>query len=466
VTLDLDGRRMVLPGLEEEGRKYVSVKAVAALLEGQLSGNAESGFRLETPGGTAVFPAEVPGLAQVKGAVVSLSAPALVQNGDLFVPADSAGRLFTPLLQRAEPVEEVPEGAIPATLGLTGSSTELRLILEAPGKLSPSLSDRGEDLLVRFGKGVRLAPPYASRTLGGALLQEIVFEQKPGGTLLRLVTGPGFRSATLEPSRGGGRVEVVLRGEPASYTITGRREGELQVAGVHRVVIDPGHGGSEEGAEGPNGLLEKDITLQVARRLKSELEAKGFQVSLTRTVDRDLGLDDRAAMANHERADLFISLHANASPRRSARGAETYFLAREATDDEARTTAALENDATRRGARDEPEGLELVLWDLAQVEYLEESAALAETIQQELNLALDLADRGVRQAPFRVLMGATMPAVLVEMGFLSNESEARLLGSSEHQDRLAQAIARAVDTFRLSYGRRLGVEGTGGGGRP
>lgn len=465
VTLDFDGRRMVLPGVEEEGRKYVSVKAVAALLEGQLTGDAESGFRLETPGGTAVFPAEVPGLAQVKGAVVSLSASALVQNGDLYVPADSAGRLFTPLLQRAEPAAEVPEGAVRATVGLTGSATELRLILEAPAELSPSLSDRGEDLLVRFGKRVRLAPPYASRTIGGSLLQEIVFEQKAGGTLMRLVPGPGFRSATLEPHHGGGRVEVVLRGEQPRQTVPRSRAEELRVAGVRRVVIDPGHGGAEEGAKGPGGLLEKDITLQVARRLRTELEERGFQVSLTREVDRDLGLDDRAAIANHERADLFISLHANASPRKSARGAETYFLAREATDDEARTTAALENDATRRGERDEPEGLELVLWDLAQVEYLEESAALAETIQHELNLALGLTDRGVRQAPFRVLMGATMPAVLVEMGFLTNEEEGSLLGSAGHQDRLAQAVARAVDTFRLSYGRRLGVEGAGSGGR-
>jgi N-acetylmuramoyl-L-alanine amidase len=464
VTLELDGRRMVLPGVEEEGRTYVSVKAVAALLEGQLSGDAESGFRLETPGGTAVFPAEVPSLVQVKGAVVSLSAQALIQSGDLYVPADSAERVFTPLLQRAEPAPEVPEGAVPATVGLTGTATELRLILEAPADLSPSLSDRGENLMVRFGKGVRLAPPYASRTLGGSLLQEIVFEQKAGGTLMRLVTGPGFRSATLEPHRGGGRVEVVLRGEQPSRTVPRLGESELRVAGVRRVVIDPGHGGAEEGARGPDGLLEKDITLQVSRRLQKELEARGFEVSLTRTVDRDLGLDDRAAIANHQRADLFISLHANASPRKSARGAETYFLAREATDDAARTLAALENDATRRGARDEPEGLELVLWDLAQVEYLEESAALAETVQHELNLALGLTDRGVRQAPFRVLMGATMPAVLIEMGFLTHEDEGRLLGNAEHQDRLAQAIARAVDTFRLSYGRRLGVEGQDGGG--
>jgi N-acetylmuramoyl-L-alanine amidase len=340
---------------------------------------------------------------------------------------------------------------------MTGNSQELRLVIKAAASLSASLEGRGDDLLLRFGKNVLLAPPYRRRTLDGKLLREVIFEQEPEGTVLRLVPGPGFRSAALETDPRGPRVELVLRGEPASAPLGPGMRGDIRIAGVHRVVIDPGHGGSEEGAKGPGGLLEKEITLQMARLLQKELVDRGFEVLLTRQVDRDLGLDERAAFANHHRADLFLSLHTNASTRPGARGAETYFLAREATDDEARTTAALENDAARLGERDEPEGLELVLWDLAQVEYLEESAALAETIQRELNAALSLTDRGVRQAPFRVLMGATMPAVLVETGFLTNQEEGRLLGDRRHQERLARAIARAIEAFRQTYDRRLGV---------
>jgi N-acetylmuramoyl-L-alanine amidase len=324
-------------------------------------------------------------------------------------------------------------------VSLTGRGRELRLLIRAETSLRPTLSDRGGDLVLRFGEGVYLSPPYTGRKIGGALLSELVFEHEAEGTQLRIVTGPGFRSANLrKPRQGAKRAELVLRGDPRAVAAPVTGPADEETGGVHRVVIDPGHGGSEEGAKSPAGLLEKTITLQVAGLLQRELEG---------------------------RADVFISLHANASPRLSARGAETYFLAREATDDEARTTAALENDAARLGDRNEPEGLELVLWDLAQVEYLEESAALAGAIQKELNAALDLRDRGVRQAPFRVLMGATMPAVLVEMGFLTHHEEGRLLGDVRHQERLAKAIARALETFRRSYDRRLGVESRESGSR-
>jgi N-acetylmuramoyl-L-alanine amidase len=221
---------------------------------------------------------------------------------------------------------------------------------------------------------------------------------------------------------------------------------------VHRVVIDPGHGGQEQGAVAPNGLVEKELVLDVARRVVARLRAAGFDASLTRDGDRDLSLDDRASIANSRRADLFVSLHANASTYRGARGAETYFLAREATDDQARTTAALENNASGAelpgSAGEEDSSLPLILWDLAQVRYLEESAQLAETIQQSLNAATGVRDRGVRQAPFRVLVGATCPAVLVELGFLSNPQEAELLASSSYRRQLADALVEAIVRFR------------------
>jgi N-acetylmuramoyl-L-alanine amidase len=166
-----------------------------------------------------------------------------------------------------------------------------------------------------------------------------------------------------------------------------------------------------------------------------------------------VGLDERTAIANHNRADLFLSIHLNASPRTSARGAETYFLSSDATDDEARTLAALENraagveDRSIHTSGDRRDDLELVLWDLAQNQFLTESSLLGESMQAQLNKVARTPDRGVRQAPFRVLMGATMPAILVEVGFVSNPEEEQLFRSLGYRNQVTQAMAAAVYEF-------------------
>ena len=226
----------------------------------------------------------------------------------------------------------------------------------------------------------------------------------------------------------------------------GTREGILTVA------LDPGHGGDETGAAGKAGTFEKELTLDVAKRLKATLEKDaGMTILLTRDTDTIVPLDDRTALANHNHADLFVSIHVNASTRRDARGAETYYLASQSKDREIRTLAAIENNASGVDRADlgaGSGGLELVLWDLAQSKYLEESSVLAETVQKELNTALGIKDRGVKQAPFRVLMGATMPAVLVEIGFISNPAEEERMKTDEYRDRIVGALAAAVRSFR------------------
>lgn len=218
-----------------------------------------------------------------------------------------------------------------------------------------------------------------------------------------------------------------------------------------RVVIDPGHGGTEDGAIGPSGSKEKDVVLDVSRRVATLLRAQGFEVWLAREGDEDVPLENRAAVANTHKADLFVSVHVNASRFNGARGAETYVLAAQATDNAARTTAALENDAagvTAAAGEGGDGDLKLILWDLAQVEYLEASSKLAGAIQAGLNEALGLKDRGVRQAPFKVLVGATCPAVLVELGFISNPDEEKLLGDDAYRQKLAQVLAEAIRRFK------------------
>lgn len=237
------------------------------------------------------------------------------------------------------------------------------------------------------------------------------------------------------------RVEV----QPQDSAPLARQNDESR--GFRTIVLDPGHGGSETGAVA-NGIQESTLTLQVAKLLKSRLEQKmPLRVVLTRTEDVEVPLAQRVALANQNKGDLFISLHFNSYQGARARGAETYFLSRAASDQLAARLADAEN-AVDGGERPSESGLELILWDLAQTHHLAESQRFAALVQQELNTTLGLPDRGVRQAPFRVLVGTQMPAVLVELGFLSNAEEAARLQDPLYIDELVGALSRAIGRFR------------------
>lgn len=227
------------------------------------------------------------------------------------------------------------------------------------------------------------------------------------------------------------------------------------------VVLDAGHGGDDEGARGAQGIVEKELVLDVARRLRARLNAAGLQVLLTRERDVYVPLEDRTTIANEARGDLFISIHANAASARAARGIETYFLSLEASDDAARQLAARENAAFRDPtvpavAVDDP--LVGILGDLAASELMQESDEFARLAQQEIASLDGAPSRGVKQAPFVVLMGLEMPAALVEIGFVTNPHDARALASAERRERIAQALARAVLEFGRRYDARRGIQ--------
>ena len=208
---------------------------------------------------------------------------------------------------------------------------------------------------------------------------------------------------------------------------------------VRTVVIDPGHGGHDVGAVGNQGILEKDVNLGVARELKSYLERESdLQVVLTRDDDSYLELADRAEIANSSHGDLFISLHCNSWFNDGAHGFETFFLS-PAESDWAKSVEAAENNAAG-----EPDDVEFIVWELVQNRFISSSSQLAEVIQQGVVADLDLLDRGVRQAGFRVLVGAYMPAVLIELGFLTFTDEENRLGERSYQRRMARALGDAV----------------------
>jgi N-acetylmuramoyl-L-alanine amidase len=218
--------------------------------------------------------------------------------------------------------------------------------------------------------------------------------------------------------------------------------------GIRTVVIDPGHGGDEPGARGPQGTSEKDVTLGVARRLKGAIEARlGARVILTRDGDHTVGLDERAAVANNNKSDLFISLHVNASVRASVTGAEVFYLSLADYGDQAQRVAQGNSEALPTfsgGTRN----IEVLLWEMSQARHIDQSAVLAQLIEAALRERVPMSPRAIQQAPFRVLVGANMPAVLVEIGFISNPEQEKQLASDAFQSSLVQALVEAVVRFR------------------
>jgi len=218
------------------------------------------------------------------------------------------------------------------------------------------------------------------------------------------------------------------------------------------IVIDPGHGGLDVGAKGKFGALEKDVTLALSLKLKDLIEKNlDYRVVLTRDKDIDVSLENRAAVANNNDAALFISVHTNGSFRKNARGAETFFMSLNATDEETRKLAYLENSSSElegRIAPDSRDDIRMILWDMAQTAYIKQSGRLAREIQDELNKPpLGIENRGIKQAPFKVLTGVACPAVLVEVAFISSPEEEQELIQEGFQANVAQAVYRGLATF-------------------
>jgi N-acetylmuramoyl-L-alanine amidase len=228
------------------------------------------------------------------------------------------------------------------------------------------------------------------------------------------------------------------------------------------VVIDPGHGGEHLGALGPAGNAEKNLTLRIARRVaercRKELHAR---VVLTREHDEDVELQDRVELANRKRASLFLSIHlnsvANRAARHTVRGVETYFLSADPSDASAEALAERENldqPVQHRSHRGE---VDLILNDLSLNAAQADSSRLAYAVHERVVAATGDVDRGVHQAPFFVLTGARMPAVLLEVGFISNPDQERQLLASAYEDEVAEAIVQGIHDFRRAVAPRAFV---------
>ncbi len=249
-------------------------------------------------------------------------------------------------------------------------------------------------------------------------------------------------------------VDITPPAQPAATTDSGSATLTRALGlKIGRIVIDPGHGGHDTGTIGPTGLEEKDVVLDVGLKLRKLLEQNtGCEVVMTRTDDTFIPLEERTAIANEKGADLFISIHANASPDKSARGIETYYLNFTSNPD-ALEVAARENATSQEAVHQ----LQDLIKKIALTEKIEESQDFAREVQHEVYTRVTKVsgaqgDRGIKKAPFVVLIGANMPSVLAEISFLSNPRDERLLKRSDYREKIAYALYEGI----VGYVRNLG----------
>lgn len=412
-------------------------------------------------------------LASVSGRLVSLPAAPVREGRTWYVPVDFVARALAPAiggrLELRKPSRLILVGDIrvPRIVGrMETLGSVARLTLDISPGTPHTVTQEGTRLTVRFDAD------SLDAALPATTSPELVVNVRPGDgpANIALDLGPrfsSFRTVDTPGDRGTARLVIDVlaattdaQPSPATPTPTPSTPPapetppliDLAPAGTLRaIVIDAGHGGDENGAKGPNGTLEKQVTLSVARRLKAALEGRlGLRVILTRDGDTTIGLDERAAVANNNKADLFVSLHANASPRPGTSGAEVFYLSLDEYGDAAERAAHADSEALPvfgGGSRD----IELILWDMAQARYIKESASLAQSVEASLRQRVPMSARAIQQAPFRVLVGANMPAVLVEMGFITNPGQEKQLQSDEFQNLIVQALVESISRFRDAH---------------
>jgi N-acetylmuramoyl-L-alanine amidase len=437
VQLELDSRRFTLEYSRTALGPLFALQQLVSRLGGDLRvGPLGQSHELEVTGTDFIFGPE--GSALTYGdEIESLSQSPVAGLGGLHVPLDLLRSIYTRSLGyefswradvRVLAVRRQAAREIPMSVELVHLQGVTTMVFQFPTKPRYRLEHLpsrieiellGDRLVIQsrrpfppdqFVRNVRLTP------------QKIVIDLAPQ------VTGQDY---TLEsPFR---LVFDFLRDTTAAVPAAVEAPTQpTREPGVNTIIIDPGHGGSNTGAVGRDGTLEKEVALQLARMLRRRLEQRFLvRVVLTREEDVEIPLDTRSSIANQFKGDLFVSL----------------LLSLEPSDERAALAVQLENQGSLPQVGDELYDLQLILWDLAQSSYMAASQRLATLVQAELNETLGLRNRGVKQAPFRVLLGVAMPAILVELGFLSNPEEEKRLAEFAFRAELVDALVRAVSRY-------------------
>ena len=405
----------------------------------------------------------VPGQSfiNVAGRVVGLDAPIRRERSSWIASLDFLTKALGPaigepvVIRRSSRLVLVGNVQVPQVSGRVEKTPGGARVVVSIQPFTPHRVSRdGNKLVVRFDANALDATPLTGS------VQEFATATRIDGTVLTIDLGPQAASFRTADDRAQETLTIDLlppvpvAPTPMPTPVPGQTPPPPQIdlaPGVRSIVLDPGHGGEDEGVLGAGGAKEKDLTLQLARRLKAAIESRlGLRVLLTRDADEATPIDRRSAFANNNKADLFISLHANGSVRASARGTQVYSL-----DGKDYPQPAQSAESRRRTVPVLGGGTRVIdpmPWDLAQLPFADHSAAFAGLVVQHLTeKGVVLHSRSSVVAPLRVLAGANMPAVLIEVGFLSNAQDEAALTSADGTAAFIEALLAAISDVRRGF---------------
>jgi N-acetylmuramoyl-L-alanine amidase len=459
-----EGRR-ALPIVTSGRQEMVSLDELSSIF--QLSVREEGGAITVSHQGRTIVLTPDQSMVSVAGRVISLPAPPARVGNRWLVPLDFISRAVAPIhdtrieLRRASHLLLVGDVRVPhVTVRQEQVAAAARITMEVAPRANATVSQDGNDrLTVRFdadgidptlpsgeipgfvrgyrpieltGLAIDLGPRFAAYRTSTEVLDtstRLVIDLLP-----EQADTPGAAPPPPAPTT------TELAPPPTELPTFGGGGGWLQT-----IAIDAGHGGDDVGVTGPGGATEKTVTLAIARRLKAVIEARlGLRVIMTREDDHRVAVTDRTALANNNKADLLVSLHANGSFRPTVSGATVYVATFEDVANDAPPLVPERLPAQGGGFRD----LELVPWNLAQMRYKDQSEALAVLLIDQFTGRVPLAGTSVGHAPLRVLESANMPAVLIEVGYLTNPDQEKQLATPEFQGAAAQGIVDAIVKFR------------------
>ncbi|TDI83059.1 MAG: hypothetical protein E2O78_08765 [Caldithrix sp.] len=393
-------------------------------------------------------------------------------NGDIFVPV----KFFLPILAYA----------LGETSGSSGSSIDIasaanifgvRVEQKANGTLvrvSTSRKFADSALSIRFSRewlyldilGGKIQPGAFASTIEPGLVKRVEPVQSKEMVQLSFQLSHEVSVRDVQVTQQTNEIWLSIPAKEAINTdLLKKLKDDQEKWKIDRIIIDPGHGGKDPGTIGKRGTYEKDVVLKVAKKLKKLLEKNlNVKVLMTRDSDKYVSLKERTQFANKNKGKLFISIHANWNRNSRVSGAATYFLGL-AKSDEALEIAQRENEVIKYDDNQSDYSRltdeQIILATMAQNAYNKESQDFASYVQKELNKQTGLRNRGVKQAGFYVLVGASMPNVLVETAFMSNKKEEKLLKQSSFQDKIARAIYRSVKQFKEKYEWRVQTSASG-----
>jgi len=458
--------------LSREGRRTLNVSTVdnqeMVALDDlasafQLTVREEAGAITVSYRGRTIILTPEQTLASVSGRLVSLPSRPLRSGNRWFVPVEFINRALALVydsrieLRRPSRLVVIGDLRVPrVTIRAEQVGAAARLTLDATPRATSTISHEGSRLTIKFDADMLdLVLPTAQQLGPPSIIQGV---RSVDPVTLAADLGPSFGAYRASTQTLDTASRTVIDLVPAATETTSTAPAtptpdpptsDLPVLStppsLRTIAIDPGHGGDDAGVRGADGVVEKDLTLAVARRLRATVEGRlGIRVLLTRDEDRVVAIDNRAAMANNNKADMFISLHANGSPSPAASGAVVYVAGFSDADRARASTTGTRVPTFGGGLRD----LELVLWDLAQTRFLDQSQELANRLGERFDKRVPLDAQPIDRAPFRVLESANMPAVLIEMGYLSNRDDAKRLASGEFQAAFVQAVYDSIVSFR------------------